>query len=399
VRSPGRLADLFDALDRAVAEELPAAVALRHDLHANAELSGAELRTAQTVARALGDPTAPVVADTGRLVRIGPADATAVAVRAELDALPIAEETWAPYASRTGAMHACGHDVHLAALTALGRAVRAVGAPLPLVALLQPREETYPSGARDVVADPLLGAQRVVAYLGVHLQPQLPAGLVSATPGPVNAAVDEVRITVTGEGGHAGYPQTARDPVLALAHVVVALQHLVSRRTDPMHAAVLSVSQLAAGHAFNVLPVTATAGGSLRALLPSDMAVLHRALRDTVACVAQAYGCRGDVQVVEGEPALVNDAGLAAAATPWLARAGLGPGPDFRSCGADDFAHYCAAGPALMMFLGTGTGDPAAPGLHHSRFLPSDEAVGAAARALLAGYVGVVGRARPDLAR
>ena len=142
------------ALRAALDREIPGAVRLRRELHANAELSGAEHRTAATVAAALGAADAPAVAGTGRIVRIGPPDGPCVAVRAELDALPVREQTGVPWACTTGAMHACGHDVHLAALAALGRAARGVaradGLPAALLAVLQPREEGYPSGARDL---------------------------------------------------------------------------------------------------------------------------------------------------------------------------------------------------------------------------------------------------------
>src|ERR1022692_809483 len=148
-------ASLAAVLRAGLARELSKAVQLRHDLHADAELSGSEHRTAARVAAALGAGDAPPVAGTGRIVRIGPQDGPCIAIRAELDALPILEQTGAPWAARTGAMHACGHDVHLAALTAFGRAARAAhlqaGLPAALLAVLQPREEIYPSGARDIV--------------------------------------------------------------------------------------------------------------------------------------------------------------------------------------------------------------------------------------------------------
>src|SRR5689334_3315827 len=150
------LAALLEAAER----ELPTAVALRRELHASPELGGHETRTASRVAAALGEPGAPSVA-TGRLVRIGTASGPSVAIRAELDALPLTEQTPVAWASQNGASHSCGHDVHLAALTAAGRAVRRVGGPLPLVAVLQPREESHPSGAQDLVGSPQLEAQDI----------------------------------------------------------------------------------------------------------------------------------------------------------------------------------------------------------------------------------------------
>ncbi|HEY1320174.1 MAG TPA: amidohydrolase, partial [Streptosporangiaceae bacterium] len=278
------------ALLQAAGQEMPTAIALRRELHASPELGGHETGTASRVAAALGEPDAPSVT-TGRLVRIGAASGPSVAIRAELDALPLTEQTPVAWASRNGASHACGHDVHLAALTAAGRAVRRAGGPLPLVAVLQPREESYPSGAQDMVGSPQLEAQDVRAMVGVHVHPHVDRGQVSVGPGPVNAAYDEVTITVRGRGGHAAYPHVTRDPVLAAAHVILALQHLISRRTDPMHAAVLTIGTVQAGTAANVIPEQVVLTGSLRTFDPADRASLWSAVSATADATAQAYEC------------------------------------------------------------------------------------------------------------
>jgi amidohydrolase len=376
-------AGLSAALHAALARELPGAVRLRHDLHAHAEPSGSEHRTSATVSAALGAGDAPAVGGTGRIVRIGPRSGPCVAIRAELDALPLAEQTGAPWASQTGAMHACGHDVHMAALVALGRAARGVELPAALLAVLQPREETYPSGARDIVASAAFAAQRPRAVLGVHLQHQLPPGTVAAGAGTVNAALDDFEITVEGSGGHAGYPHLAADPVTALCQVVLGLQQIVSRRTDPLHAAVVSVGMLQAGQAPNVIPGTATARGTLRALDETDRPAMHRAVHEITEHTCRAHGCRATVTIVAGEPALVNDEELAAASWPLLREAGFEVDTSFRSCGADDFSYYGATAPALMLFVGSG--GPVS--LHHPEFLPGDDTVGQVAAAMLAGYL------------
>src|SRR5260370_12237498 len=226
------MAELAAWLRAAVDAELDAAIALRHELHAEPEPSGSEDRTAARVAAALGEPGAPAVAQTGRLIRIGSSDGPCIALRAELDALPITEQTGVAWASLNGAMHACGHDVHLAALAAVGRAGRAAGPELPaaMLAVLQPREEAIPSGARDLVASGALDAHLPSAIVAVHLQHQLPRGTVAAAAGTVNAATDDIQITVQGRGGHAGQPQLAAGPVLAPCHTVVAPPNAGSRR-------------------------------------------------------------------------------------------------------------------------------------------------------------------------
>ena len=383
--------DLAELLRAGVASQLADAVLLRHELHADPEPSGSEHRTAARVAAALGDSDAATVAGPGRILRIGPEAGPCIAIRAELDALPILEQTGAPWASRTGAMHACGHDVHMAALVAVARAARAVhreaGLPAALLAVLQPREEAPPSGALDIVASGLLEAQQPRAVIAVHLQHQLPAGTVAAPAGTVNAASDDFEIRVEGTGGHAGYPQLAADPVLALCQTVVALQQIVSRRTDPTHAAVVSVGALEAGQAANVIPPAAVARGTLRALDQSDRAGLHKALHEIVEHTCLAHGCRGTVTIDEGEPALVNDERLATASWPRLREAGFAVDTSFRSCGADDFSYYARCAPTLMIFLGTG--GPVT--LHDPRFLPDDAMVGQVASAMLAGYLGAQG--------
>src|SRR5499427_4054072 len=389
---------VLPALLRAAGQEVPAAVALRRELHASPELGGHETRTASRVAAALGEPGAPSVT-TGRLVRIGAASGPSVAIRAELDALPLPEQTPVAWASRNGASHACGHDVHLAALTVAGRAVRRVGGPLPLVAVLQPREESYPSGAQDMVGSPQLEAQDVRAMVGVHVHPDIARGQVSVGPGPGNAAYDEVTITVRGRGGHAAYPHETRDPVLAAAHVILALQHLISRRTDPMHAAVLTIGTVQAGAAANVVPERVVLTGSLRTFEPTDRASLWSAVGATARATAEAYECTAQASFTKGEPVLDNDPALAAAAAACLAQAGFGVVESLRSCGSDDFAYYGTRYPALMMFAGVGQpGAPDAPGLHHPAFLPREEAVADVARAMLAGYVAVCSVVLPGAA-
>ncbi|WP_369138981.1 M20 metallopeptidase family protein [Modestobacter versicolor] len=378
-------------LSAAVAEELPAAVELRHRLHADPRASGDEQDTADAVVAALGLGEGRRVAGTGRLVRVVDGPGRAVALRAELDGLAVDEATGVPWSSAAGVMHACGHDAHLAGLVAVGRAVARVGGPAPLLLLLQPREEGAPSGAADVVASGVLTEERVDSVVAAHVQPQLPAGVVNATPGPVNASTDEFTLTVTGRGGHGSYPHTTLDPVLALCAIVVDLQHLVSRRVDPTVGAVLGIGQLEAGSAFNVVPDTARARGGLRVMREEDRELLLRALTDVAEHTAAAYGCTAVVESVNNMPVLANDPGLARAAAAWLGRDGVAVDDGWRSFGADDFSHFCTAHRGLMLFLGVDGGpadaDGRRPGLHSPRFLPGDEVVGEVAAALLAGYL------------
>ena len=245
----------------AVRRELDVAVALRHELHAAPRLSGDETDTADRVAAAIGRGPGLAVAETGRLIQVVGEGGGAVAMRTELDALPLAERTGVPWASGNGTMHACGHDVHMAALVAVARAASGLDLPVPLVALLQPREEDADSGALSVVSQGAM--DNVAAVVAAHVQPRLPVGIVAVTPGAVNAGIDTFTVTVRGQGGHSGYPHTVTDSVLALASVVVSLQQLGARRVDPVIGIACMVNQLRAGTADNVVPDSAVGSGTV----------------------------------------------------------------------------------------------------------------------------------------
>jgi amidohydrolase len=216
----------------------------------------------------------------------------------------------------------------------------------------------------------------------------LPWGSVGVEPGVVNAAADAAEIVIEGVAGHGAYPHNARDPVLALAHTVVALHGIVGRRIDPTHGAAITVGRLLAGTAENVIPAEAHAWATIRALDAADRTLLREAVLEVVAGVARAHGCAGTVRYTKGEPPLRNDARLAAMAQRLADRAELRVAAPWRSCGSDDFAQLSTFGPLLMAFVGLRD----APGfvnvpLHHPRFLPPREAVGAVARSQALAYV------------
>jgi amidohydrolase len=312
-----------------------------------------------------------------------------VAVRAELDGLPIRERTGAAFSASGEAMHACGHDVHMAALVALARAAHALGEelPAPLLAVFQPSEEVHPSGAKALV-EGALAAAAPAAIVAAHVHPELRWGEVALDAGAVNASFDGFEITIEGEPSHGAYPHQGRDPILALAQVVVALHAQVARRMDPMHPTVLTVGVVEGGSTENVIPECASARGALRALRAEDRRTLRELVEEVVAGVAVANGCRGSVSFVAGEPVLENDPRIVAGARELLGDAGAAPAPEWRSCGSDDFAFFGALGPVAMTFVGL----DGAPGfqsrpLHHPELLPPDEAVGAVARVQAVLYV------------
>jgi len=372
----------MESLWQALEAELPAACELRRTLHRHPEVSGSEHTTREHVLTALG-LTSVEVAETGALVRIGSGSGPAVAIRAELDALPMDEQTDASWASEVpGVMHACGHDVHLAALVAVARAVERAGSGLPpLLAVFQPREERYPSGARDIVEEDVL--DDCAAVIGVHLHPGLEPGVAACSAGTVNASADEFTITITGHPGHAGYPHLATDPVVAIAHVIVALQTAVSRSTDPMTPSVLGVSSVHAGDAANAIPTTAVARGTIRAYDAAARELLHRRLTAISEAVAAGLGCRADVEVVRGEPVLSNDAELTAAVRTVLGARGFDTSAELRSMGADDFSYFAEKIPAVMLFVGASGNEM----LHSPAFLPDDADLTRVATAMLSSYL------------
>ena len=372
------LAELLAGIER----ELPAAVELRRVLHARPELAHSERETAAAVAAALPVEPAPA-AGTGLIARIGPEGVPAIAVRAELDGLPLRERTGAPFSASGQAMHACGHDVHMAALVALARAAHALGERLPaaLLAVLQPSEEAYPSGAEELARGEL-ARFAPAAVLAAHIHPEVEWGAVALDAGPVNASCDAFTIVVAGEPAHGAYPHRGRDPVLAISQMVVALHAALGRRTDPLHPATLTVGVLEAGAAENVIPASASARGAMRAHREEDRAALRALVGEVAHGVARAHGCSASVEIVAGEPPLENDPAIAAAARGLLAGAGLRAAPPWRSCGSDDFSFFAALAPVAMAFVGLrGAEGFSERPLHHPELLPPDAAVGAVARA------------------
>jgi amidohydrolase len=382
-----RPSSLLSSLAAELERHLSRAIALRHELHSRPELAHKEVGSGELVAAALdGEVERPL--GTALLAATPRGDGLPVVLRAELDGLPIEEQSPVAWAARNGAMHACGHDVHMAALVAVIWTLRHLRPPQlpPAIALFQPSEEADPSGARLIVeGDVLPNARAVVA---AHVHPDLPWRSVAAPLGPVNASCDYIRIVVHGAGGHAAYPQCTHDPVLALSAVVVAAQQLVSRRTDPLRSAVLAVTCLQAGASPNIVPDSASAHGTLRVLAPADRQRLRDELGELVSGIARAHGCSAELEVTEGEPALVNDPALAAAVRDPLRALGFSAEGAFRSCGSDDLSFYGNLAPTLMLFVGLdGAPEFVSRPLHDAQFVPPDAAVGLVARALVAGFV------------
>lgn len=385
-----RNAALMSALEARALDELgaylPDAIQLRHRIHADPRLGGDEYDTRDQVVRALGLSGGENVYE-GYVVRVGEPTGPVIAIRAELDGLPIQETSGVQWAStRPGVSHLCGHDVHAAALTAATKVIASLGSPVPLLAVFQPREESFPSGAADFVAADALRNHEIAALIGVHLQPGIPKGSASAAAGAVNASADNFDILVHGRPAHGAYPHLSRDPILAAAAVIQGLQQLVSRRIDPMRPAVVTVGRVSGGDSHNAIPAQVLLQGTIRSYSKADRDLLHEEVRRISESVSTAFGCTASVVIQLGEPILENDEQLARLTSSRLVVNGFRETAPIRSCGADDFAFFSAQLPALMVFAGVGDGDPNSPGLHHPAFVPDDSSVEEVARIMLLGY-------------
>ena len=366
-----------------------ALVELRRDLHAHPELSGAEHRTAERLERALrelADVEGSRVATTGIVARIPGRDprAPVVAIRGDIDALPIAEATGLAFAStRPGVMHACGHDIHASWAVGAASLLRTRPARGDVLLVLQPAEETG-EGARAVLASGSLDG--VAAIFGGHVDTRFPVGEVVAQPGPIAASTDTFTIEIVGAGGHGARPHEAADPIVAAAAIVGALQTIVSRRLDPAQAAVVTVGTMHAGTASNVIPERATLSGTLRATGPGARRLLADEVTHLASAIAAAHHVRATVQIEEGTPPVVNDETAAAwareAAVAVLGAAGVVP-LGTSNMGGEDFAFYLERMRGCFLRIGAraeGAAGRAGTAAHSPDFAPAEESlfVGAA---------------------
>jgi hippurate hydrolase len=366
----------------AVADLLPPLVALRRDLHAHPELAFAEHRTAALVAGALRELGLEVhegIAGTGVVGVLRHGDSgRAVAVRADMDALPIDEASGVAHASTTvGVHHGCGHDGHtsmlLGAARQLARTRRFDGT---VNFIFQPAEEGR-GGARAMVEAGLFERFPAQSVYALHNWPDLPLGSAATRPGPIMAAADRFEIGVEGRGGHAAQPQLTPDALLAASQLVTQLHTIVSRRIDPHASAVLSVTRIEGGRSHNVLPSRVSLTGTVRSVDAAVQDRIEAALRQVAQGVALASGTAITVHYERYYPATVNTAreaelALAAAAAVGL-QASIAAQPAFTS---EDFAFMLRARPGAYLWLGQGRGDSDDAPLHHPRYDFNDDALG-----------------------
>lgn len=377
--------DFMNNTLRATIRQLaPAITALRHELHQHPEIRFEERWTSDRIAEFLGAEGIPFTRGhckgTGIVATIAGEGAAAVALRADMDALEIQEDTGLDYASRIpNRMHACGHDGHSAMLCGAAAALWRHRSELQgtVRCIFQPAEEIA-AGGRFIVEEGLLdGAGAVFA---LHCWPGLPCGSVAIGTGPVMASADFFRIVVKGKGGHGANPGAAIDPIVVAAHILTALQSIVSRETNPWDAVVVSVARIEAGFASNIIPETAIMEGTYRALNPASRARTADAIERIASQIARAFRAEAIMESEgAGYPPLSNDIAMGEFAQA-CARVQFGEDRvlpvNHPYMTAEDFAYYLQAVPGAFIFLGNDTPDAAdPPSLHSPRFVFNDEAI------------------------
>ncbi|MFN5168244.1 MAG: M20 family metallopeptidase [Cyclobacteriaceae bacterium] len=353
---------LIDQIKKLADDLGPQTVQVRRHLHAHPELSYQEHATAALVEQHLTRIGLPVrrLATTGVVSEVvGGKPGRTIALRADMDALPIQEKNDVPYRSTVpGVMHACGHDVHTSSLLATAAILAAVRDQFAgtVRLIFQPGEEKNPGGASIMISEGVLQSPQPSSIMGQHVMPLIPAGQVGFREGMYMASSDEVYLRVIGKGGHAGAPHLVVDPVVIAANIIVALQQVVSRQADPRQPTTLNFGKVVAQGATNIVPEEVTLAGTFRALNESWREAALEKVSKIARGVAEAMGGSCEVKISRGYPYLENDVTLTrrlrAAATQYVGEQNV---VDLEvTLGSEDFAYYSHVVPACFYRLGTG---------------------------------------------
>lgn len=378
--------NLQSRVREAAATLLPQVRSFRRHIHAHPELSFEEHATARFVAEQLsawGIPYTTGIAGTGIVALVegkNPAS-RCIAVRSELDALPILEQSSAEYKSRNeGVMHACGHDVHTSILLGVGKMLHDMRGEWEGTAKLifQPGEEKHPGGGSLMLAEGVLESPKVNSILALHVYPNLPSGHVGFRSGQYMASTDEIHLTIRGKGGHAALPHLTIDPIAIAAQILVGLQQVVSRRANPVSPCVLSFGKISGGTVGNVIPDEVHLSGTLRTMNEDWRMEAHRLIRSYIGETCAAWGATADIDIPLGYPSLFNDPVLtekARARAEELLGANSVHTLDLRMT-ADDFAFYSHAVPGCYFRLGTSrAGKEFTSSVHTSSFDIDEDAM------------------------
>jgi len=350
---------------------------IRREIHRHPELGYEEVRTSALIRSTLDELKIPYrypVAETGIVATLGRSDGPCVALRADIDALPIDEQADVTFRSETpGKMHACGHDAHAAMLLGAAKLLKAREAELPGTVKLffQPAEEGG-AGGRRMCVEGALEAPKVQRVFGLHVWPYIATGTIGAREGTFLASAGSVAITITGRGGHAAMPSYAIDPVTTAAKLVVELQTIVARELDPLEPAVISISSIHGGDVYNVIPTEVKLLGTIRSLTMGGMSFLQQRVREMAEHVAKANRCTADVTFPGHDYPPTRNDGHCWDLAQEIGREFLGADNVIElppTMGGEDFAYYTEQVPGCFVGLGVrNEAEGAIYSVHHPRF-------------------------------
>ena len=354
-------------------EVIKTATAHRRHLHMYPEVSGTEVETTRYIRRALeamGIACWDLQSKTGVVAEIGNDNGPTLALRADIDALPIVEQTGLDYASKNeGAMHACGHDFHTASLLGTVQILKAQEDSLKgkVRFIFQPAEESN-QGARALISEGVL--EGVDAIIGFHNKPELPVGTIGVKEGPLMAAVGQFKAEITGVGTHAAAPHNGNDPIVTACQVIANAQAIVARHTSPLEPVVLSVSHIEAGNTWNVIPEKVFFEGTIRTFNKEVERKMTEQFEKMIVQTADVYGQKGSIEWILTPPVVHNDAAVTKVVKSVTEKFATVVTPEV-TLGAEDFANYMEHVPGCFVFIGTGCPRE----WHHPAFLVDDAAL------------------------
>ncbi len=381
------LEEIIDRVD-SIKERI---IKFRREIHRNPELSGQERNTAAFIAGVLEDNDIEVRRNVGGhgvvgLVK-GAEEGDTIALRADMDALPIQDQKDTDYASTVrGVMHACGHDVHSAVLMGAAIVLSSMRDRLRgnVKFIFQPSEEKGPGGAKDMIEAGVLENPAPSAIVALHCYPELNVGAIGHRPGMMTASADRLRIVIKGRSGHASRPHQSVDAVLVSAMVVTAVNHIVSRRTNPLHPTVISIGTIKGGNAPNIIADSVTMEGTVRTLNSEAREKIPVLIEDIIKGITSGMGAEYDFSYHYGSPPVINDAVLdelvSKCAIDLLGPEGVVEMAD-PMMGAEDFAYYAERIPGVLFRIGTGNPEKGiTASLHQPRFDVDEESIAIGAK-------------------
>jgi len=373
-------------------------VSMRRELHKIPEPSFGEHETAKKISsylKAAGISHKRGVGGTGIVGLVAGGPGPVVALRSDMDALNLEEQTGLEFAScNKGFMHACGHDAHMAIVLGAGIVLKQLAEDLPggrlpgkVKLIFQPAEETPPGGAIAMIREGALESPKVGAVIGLHVDPDIAVGKIAINEGYISAAADDFEITITGKGGHGSSPHKAIDTVVVAAQFVTALQSIVARRVGPLESVVVSIGYIRGGERDNIIASRVEMGGTVRTRTPALRRSVPAMIRQTLKATCSQFGAQGELKYIKGYPPVYCDPAfsslVSSASREILGRTNVTTSPGLEM-GGEDFAYFAEEVPGTTMFVGVG--NPAGgkiAGLHHSAFDIDEDAlrVGVAAMA------------------